>query len=168
MKKNLGIIIGLIAIFWVVVTIFGKYNSNNILSDQASFEIFVDKGSFDIDKYFNLPQGTCEKEEYKLVCILPVEVSGFKPNYAPIRTDIKNIDCNASYSKEKNIKYESYELKDLDFQLVLVKKYANLMTLNSPLGTNSIIAQQYISYKYSKGKINRLIVSVAGIDEYCK
>lgn len=168
MRKVLGIIIGIIAILWIGLRIFGNYNSNNLLSNEASFEVFVDTRSFDVDRYFQLSEGTFEKEEYNLICKLPVEVQEFKANYVNVRTDIENIDCNAKFEKGKYTQYEPYELKGSYFELILVNKNANLMALDSPLGENLIIAKRILSYDYSKGKVNRLIVSESGLYEYCK
>jgi hypothetical protein len=42
------------------------------------------------------------------------------------------------------------------------------MALDSPLGEKLIIAKRIISYDYSKGKVNRLIVYETGLYEYCK
>jgi hypothetical protein len=168
MKKILGIIIGIIVLLGIGLRIFGKYNSNNILSSEASFEVFINNSTLDIDNYFQLPKGTIEKEQYSLICKLPVEVQGFKRSYVPVRTDIENIDCNAKFEKEKYIQYEPFELKGTDFELILVRKNANLMTLNSPLGEKIIFAKKILSYDYSKGKVNRLIISESGLNEYCK
>jgi hypothetical protein len=67
----------------------------------ASFEVFVDTSSFNVDSYFQLSEGTFEKEEYNLIYKLPLEVQGFKANYVNVRTDIENIDCNAKFEKGK-------------------------------------------------------------------
>ncbi|OAQ43502.1 hypothetical protein A5893_17225 [Pedobacter psychrophilus] len=168
MKKVLGIIIGIVVILWIAMRIFGGYNSNNILSNEACFEIFIDSDSFNVDKYFDLPEGTFDKDKDILICKLPVEVQGFKASHVIVRTDLKDIDCNAKFKKGDYIQYEPYELKGSDFELLIVKKNANLVVLNTPIGQTLILAKKNLSYDYSKGKVNRLVVCVSGLSEYCK
>lgn len=112
MKTILGIAIGIIAVVWVIVRVFGAYNSNAILSNEASFEVLVDSNSFDADEFFGLPEGTFDPEKHILICKLPVETEGFRPSHVSVRTDIENIACNTKVEKGQYIQYQPYELKD--------------------------------------------------------
>ena len=168
MKKVLTIIIGIVAVVWIAVRIFGSYNSNNIMSNEASFEIFVDGNSFDVDDFFDLPDGTFDNDKNILICKLPVDVQGFNASHVRIKTDLQNIDCNAKFEKGRYIQYKPYELKGTDFEFLLVNKNANLEALDSPLGQSLILTKKVLTYDYTKGKINRLVASNSGLSEYCK
>lgn len=167
MKKALIIIIGIIASLWTVLSLFSGYNSNHLMSNEASFEVFVDSNTINIYNYLNLQKDSFDREEYELICLLPVEISGFKAKFVKVRTDIENIDCDAKFEKERYIQYEPYELKGTNFELILVKKNANLMFLDTPAADEIILARKIFSFNYSKGKVNRLIISGNGISEHC-
>ena len=167
MKKFLIGIIIIIAILWGILQGFMVYNSQAILYNQASFEIYLDN-TLDINEYFKLTKDTFDIKKHKIVCLLPVDISGFKPNSAIVKTSINNIDCSATFEKGKYIKYEPYELKGTTFVVMVVNKNASLMLLDSPLGKKLILGQNTLSYNYKKGEINRLVISKNGLSEYCK
>ncbi|MES2864431.1 MAG: hypothetical protein V4666_09960 [Bacteroidota bacterium] len=168
MKKIIGIIIGIIVVLLLILKIFGNYNSNNILRNEACFEVFVDS-KFNYDDFFELPRGTFDTEKHLFICKLPVETEGFRPSYVYVRTDIESIDCNVEFEKSKYVQYQPYELKGTDFELLMVDKNTNLSVLNSHLLVEDLfLAKKTFQYDYSKGKINRLVISKYGIHEYCK
>ncbi|NQX86662.1 MAG: hypothetical protein HRT67_12295 [Flavobacteriaceae bacterium] len=168
MKKVLGVIIGIVAVLWIALKIFGKYDSNNVLYNQASFEIYLDIKNLDINKYFRMTKDTFDIQKHKIVCLLPVEVQGFKPTSTLVRSDLNNIDCNVTIKNSRLIDYEPYELKGSNFTFMIVNKNASTQLLDSPLGKKLILSQKRINHTYSKGKINRLVLSENGFNEHCK
>lgn len=168
MKKILGIIIGIVAVLWIVLKIFGKHDSNTVLYNQASFEIYLDTNNLDINKYFGMTKDTFDIQKHKIVCLLPLEVQGFKPTSTIVSTDLNNIDCNATIKNSQLIDYEPYELVGSSFTFMIVNKNANIQLLASPLGKQLILSQKRVNNSYSKGKINRLVLSENGLNEHCK
>lgn len=168
MKYFLAIIVMLIALLWCALQVFDGYNSNNILSNQASFEIFFDANELSVDSYFNLPEGTFDPEKHIIFCKLPVDVGGFEVRNVSVRYDLTNIDCNAEFITGKDIKYESNELNNESFELFATKHIGNLQLFNEQLKSSSILAKRILAYDYEKGKINRLVISEMGFYEYCK
>ena len=168
MKKISGIIIGIIALLWIALKVFGLYDSKTILYNQASFEIYIDTSNLNVNEYFKLSKDTFDIEKHKIICQLPVDIQGFKSKNAAVRTDLNNIDCNAKFEKGKYIEYESYELKGTKFTLMVVNKNVNMWMLDSPLGQKLIVGKKTLNYNYEKGKINRLLISENGLSEYCK
>ncbi|GAL02052.1 hypothetical protein JCM19314_1466 [Nonlabens ulvanivorans] len=168
MKKVLGVIIGIVAIIWIALKIFGKYDSNAVLYNQASFEIYLDTKNLDINEYFGMIKDTFDIQKHKIVCLLPVEVQGFKPTSTLVRNDLNNIDCNATIKNSRIIDYEPYELKGSTFTFIIMNKNASTQALNLPLGGAVILSKKRINHNYSKGKINRLVLSEYGLNEHCK
>jgi hypothetical protein len=168
MKQFLGVLIGIIAIIWIALKIFKSYDANTIMYNQASFEIYMDTEKLDINTYFGLTKDTFNIEKHKIVCLLPVEIQGFKPSSTLVRTNLNTIDCNATAQKGRTIDYEPYELKGTRFTLIVVPKHASTMMLDSPLSKSLVLGKKLINHNYSKGKINRLVVSGNGFYEYCK
>jgi len=172
MKKALGVIIGIVAIIWIGLKLFNRVESKSILSSQIIFEIYLDD-NLNVNEYFELTKDTFNIQEHKVLCILPVEISGFKPSKALVQNDLSNINCEAKFEEGKFIKYEPYEIKGKDFNFIIVNRNANVTildaeNLNSSLGRKLILAKKKLRYNYKKGKINRLVVSENGLNEYCK
>jgi hypothetical protein len=167
MKKVLGILIGIITLIGLALSIFGLYDSKTVLYNQAAFEIYLDTSTVDINHYFGMVKDTFDRQKHKLVCLLPVEVQGFKPTSTVVRTDLNTIDCNATIDNSRVIDYEPYELKGSTFTFMIVIKNANPLLLDSPLGKKLILSQKRIDYTYDKGKINRLVLSENGFGEHC-
>lgn len=167
MRTFLGVIIGIVLILVLTIKIFGHYKSTSVLSNEAAFEVYCDTNLIDVDEYFDLPKGSFHQDSHVMVCKLPVEIQDFKPSYAFVKTDLTNIDCNEEYQEEKHLKYEPFELKGTTFVVMLVKRNANLLILDTPGGANFIVAKKVMSYADFKGKINRLQLSKNGFNEYC-
>lgn len=168
MKKFLIVCIGIVVIIYSTLRLFGNYNSNSVLYNQASFEMYMDTNSFNIDTYFSLEKGTFDNEKHIVVCKFPVEIGGFKLAYSLLNTDLSNVDCNEKYQKEKHNIFEPYELKGSNFELVIVNKFTNLITLNTPIGESKIIAKKVEYCPYKKGEVNRIVLSKNGLTRYCQ
>lgn len=121
-----------------------------------------------MNEFFKISKDTFDIKKHKIVCQLPVDIQGFKSKNTIVRTDLNSIDCNAKFEKGKYIEYQPYELKGTKFTIMVVNKNANMMMLDSPLGDKLILGKKTLHYNYSKGKVNRLIVSENGLSEYCK
>lgn len=167
--KNLFfIIIGILAFLWIIVRLFMFYNANNVLDNQAVFEIYMDGSINNIDEYFNLPKGTYDENKHLIICKLPVSTDRIKPGFVGIRKDLSNIDCRIKYSEGSHIKYEHFELGGNSFELKIVNMHTNLNSLGTLLQQNSnIIGKVAFTYYYDTGKINRLVFSKNRIYEYC-
>lgn len=168
MKKVLGVIIGVVSFIGIAFTLFGNYDSQAVLYNEAAFEMYLDTVNLNINEYFGMTKDTFDRQKHKIVCLLPVEVQGFKPTSALVKTDLNTIDCNASFDYDQDIDYEPYELKGSSFTFMIVTKNANPLLLDSPLGERFIVSKKKIHHRYSKGKINRLVLSEYGLNEHCK
>jgi hypothetical protein len=167
MKKVLIGIFGIIVTLWLIFKIFEIYNTNNILYNQTSFEVYFNVEHQSIDKYFNLPKGTFSEDKHIVICKLPLDIKGFKPIYILTKTDMTKIDCTVEFKKVNLVKYESYELKNTNFELLVVNKNLNIHNLDMSIGKKFILAKKIINHSYSKGKINRLIITKSGLYDYC-
>lgn len=167
MKKLLVIILGIATIFGLIQQVFNYYNATTVLHNQAAFEIYVDTTQVNINTYFGIRNNTFDLEKHTILCLLPVDIQGFKPTTATVSTDLSTIDCLADFNQSRVIKYEPYELNGANFTLMIVPKTAQTLLLDTPLGAEFILAQKKIHHPYQKGKINRWILSGHGFKEYC-
>lgn len=164
MKVFFKALLAIIALIIIAFKIFVSYNSDNVLYNEASFEIFLDSKTFDPESYFNLPEGTYDPEKHIVVCKLPVNPEPARPGFIKVRTDLENLDCNS----KAEIQYQPYELNGPVFEIMLVNKFTNLYTLGLPISKGRILARKSIVYGYHKGEINRLLVSENGFIPYCR
>lgn len=170
MKKVLIFILSLIILLILAVKGFNMLNKHGVLSNEAVFEVYIDMTDEEINAIFNLEEGTFTADEYMLVCKLPVETEGFKSAYKEVKRDVFEINCSEPYTEGKHIKYVSYELKDNKVASLLVMKRSGrpLAIFNERLGAKQVLGTRQIPFPYATGKINRLVISKTGIQDYCK
>lgn len=168
MKKILGILVAIVTLLCIALIVFKRANGTSVMSNQASFEIYFDTNGLSVDRFFNLPEGSFDPEKHIIICKLPVDVQGFKAKNAIVRQDLSNIDCNAEYTEGRDVKYDATELNNSYFEFLAVNKHGrNLQMFDERMGAASILAKRPMPMSFSKGKINRLVVSKSGVYEFC-
>lgn len=178
MKRIFYIVVIALIIFWITIRIFGFYEKGNILSNEAAFDIHLNTDSLDVDKYFDLPAGTFNKDKHVILCKLPVNTStsGFKPDYLEVKLGTGNINCDAEYTAKSYVKFNNTELNKNESKLLIVKKYAGqivkkqsqtLRFFNENLNSSNIIAEKETTIEYKKGKINHLVISLLNSYDFC-
>ncbi len=170
MKKILIVILTLLVLLILAVKGFNMLNKHGVLSNEAVFEVYIDMTDDEINKLFGLEEGTFNATNYMLVCKLPVETEGFKSAFKEVKRDVFTIDCTEPYTEGKHVKYVSYELNKTKVASLLVKRRTGrpLELFSERLGANQILGTRQIPFPYSKGKINRIVISKTGIQDYCK
>lgn len=136
------------------------------MSNEAVFEIYMDTSESTVEAYFG--KGIYDPEKHQIICKLPTNCEGFKPNYVVVDSDISNIDCKQTYSEKMHIKYSSYELNKRNLRLLIVKKLSfSLIIFNESTFASSVVASTELGYVYKKGRINRIHISKNGVLDYC-
>lgn len=166
MKKNIIVLLVIVGSIWLGLRIFGWYKSNHVMSNEAVFEMYMDVSEESIATYFE--KGVYDPEQHDIICRLPTSSEGFKPNYVFVNTDVSGINCKQEFDKTMHVKYESYELNQNSFRLLIVKKNgAPLIVFNETNFASSIVASTELGNFYKKGKINRIYISKDGVKDYC-
>ncbi|MNU89112.1 hypothetical protein D3C71_789430 [compost metagenome] len=166
MKKFLiGVLIVIVSI-WVIIRIFGYYNSRNIMSNQVVFKVYTDLKEDEIDTFFHIEKGTFDPEKHRIICRLPVTTSGFKPSYQIVQFN-QSVNCKEEFNPDIHVKYDNSELNNTGVVLYLINKNMQVITLDSPAANSTIIASQGFSYEYKKGRINHILISRQNVYNYC-
>ena len=102
------------------------------------------------------------------MCKLPVNTTGFKPGFTIVK--FKAIDCNEAIDMERLVKYDNSELirDDNRLQLFIVKSGTPMVAFNESLHRDNIIGSRVEEFKYSRGKINYVMLSKDSVFDYCK
>ena len=169
-NKALLTICIIIAVLYISFRIFRIYESNNIMSNQAVFEVYSDLKDDEIDAYFGLEPGTYDKEKYEIVCRLPVNCEGFKPSFRGLNYDLSSIDCGEEYDPSKHIKYDNTELTETGFELYVKLRFGIPLELLDPgtiLVDSKVLVTKPIFFTYKRGKINRIVITKDITYNYC-
>jgi hypothetical protein len=169
MKKALIILLSLIVIAFIGLRAFSIYNANNIMGNQAVFEVYTDLDKSEIDAYFGLEPGTFDPAKQNIVCYLPVEVKGIKPGATGVNFYSYGIDCNREFDPGRHTKYSNTELRGSTFTLMIVNSGTPLMLIDPKdhLSSRSIVAKKEVRVRYTRGKINHIMISANRAYNYC-
>lgn len=148
----------------MIVKIFNSYRQNNILSNEAVFEIYIDKSQ--IKEIFSLNQEQLKDiEKYSITCKIPVKTNGVFSQYVGVSENL-NINCDDKYESGKYIRYASYQLENSNhFELLLIKNSNSYF--DERFDQNKIISKVPFEYNYRKGEINRILITTDEINDYC-
>ncbi|RZJ66017.1 MAG: hypothetical protein EOO50_11435 [Flavobacterium sp.] len=169
MKKGLIILFTIAGLLWLSLRIFSRAQHTSIMSNEAAFDIRINPDRLNINTYFDLPDGTFDAQKHVIICKLPVEVDGFKPGYQVVKFGTDGIDCNEAYKPGSYVKYNATELKNEYSKFLLVKNSGmNLSMFDENLGASQILGEQHVLLEYKKGKVNHLVFSLYGVEDFCK
>jgi hypothetical protein len=167
--KKFFIVIGIIFLLFVVLRMCSNYSLSTILSNEAAFKVYLDIDERDFDSYFRLEKGTYDPNKHRVICQLPVSVDLFEPKCQDVYP-ASSIHCGEVFEKAKYRKYAHFELKDTNFKLLLVENIAGTAASFDPdhsLYSRKIVASHEIPIKYSRGKINHIVIGDGEAYEYC-
>ncbi len=165
LKRIIIIVISIIAVFLFIVKIFNNYRQNNILSNEAVFEIYIDKNQ--IKDIFSLDQEQLDNvQNYSITCKIPVNTNGTFSQYVGVSENL-NINCDEEFESGKYIRYTSYQLENSNhFELFLINSPNSYF--DERFDQSKIIGKLPFEFSYEKGKINRIIITKDKIYDYCK
>ena len=169
MKAFILIILALGGVFLFILNRFSSYEVDNIMYNQAVFELYFDVQKDELEDYFSLPTGTLDSGDYKVICKLPVEPKPFNPQFVELNPLHPMINCNEQYDEDKHVKFEPYELKGVGSKVYLLKDYFRSISMFSEkLSSKNIVRTKSILLDYKKGELNKLVIAKDGVYDYCK
>jgi hypothetical protein len=148
----------------VIVKGFNSYRQNNILSNEAVFEIYIDKSQ--IKEIFSINQEQLNDiKNYSITCKIPVKANGTFSQYVGVSENL-NINCDNRYESGKYIRYASYQLENSNhFELLLINNSNSYF--DERFDQNKIISKVPFDFNYRKGEINRIFITKDEIYNYC-
>jgi len=167
--KTFKFIIITIAVSYLTIRIFIYYKATHLFNNEAVFNVYLDIKKDSIDNFFGLKKGTIDKEHYSIICQRPVNPKGYQPKSVFLRSDLKTIDCDHSFDKDIDAKYDNTELYGKSFMLYVIKGGALVAFFDAdrPLDHSIIIAGKEMTVDYSTGKINNIIITADSAYNYC-
>ena len=148
----------------MIAQVLSSYRQNNILSNEAVFEIYIDKNQ--IKEIFSLNQKQLNDiKNYSITCKIPITTNGTFSQYVGVNENL-NINCDDGYESGKYVRYASYQLEDSNhFELLLIKNATSYF--DERFDQSKIVSKMPFEFKYRKGEINRIFITKDKIYDYC-
>lgn len=152
--------------------VFQFYHSNYLLDNEAVVNIYPNLPNDEMDEYFGIPKGTFNSQNHFIVYSFG-KSDGYLLDYyynLPVYNynNLKNLDCNETFSKEKHNRFEKNEIIDNAMLYVRMLNKKNSNNFYTDNLSKSIVAVKIVNINFQYGKINNIIIDKNGVSEHCR
>ncbi|MTH18226.1 hypothetical protein [Flavobacterium sp. LC2016-01] len=170
MKKFLTVILAIIVFLYFSVQLFNIYHENHLLDNEAVLNIYPNLPDDKVDEFFLLPKGTYDSKKHSIIYSF-IKADNYQLDYYYNLPEynydnLKNINCNESFSKEKHVRFQRNEIID---DGILYVRLLNHKQNGFDRGNDSrsTLAIRKLAISFTFGKINSTLVNSDGAIRYC-